>query len=1103
MAGKSVNTNVVLGGSITQGFLEIERKIAAVAPVIEQISSVMRDFEVESAGVYRSYEDNMLAAKYALSSQYESASELDKAMKILDSYASDWAATSIFHTSDVSEAINEAAHAGWSLEEILIGIPQAMLIAQAGGMDLSQGLDYLVKMMGATNSQFDEMDVIINQWSKSANMSATNIGEMGQAFESMGAAAQFGESTQELFTLLAVLANVGTVGSEAGTALRGAMMRIIAPTVKAQDAMSLLGADAEEIDEILANTSVTKAAKMLKDLGFSAYDADGNLLPIIDVFKNLEAALRGVNEEAQYEILTAIFPTRTIATAKAFLAAIGNGQMEALYNGIGDSEGYAAKGAEIMMSGMTGAVETLLSKWEEFKRSTGEALAPSITNAADALGDIVDYINGLDETQLNALVGGMTALAATGPLLMGVHGVASFFAMLGPVGGTILGVSVAAGILYGHFSKLNEIRFHDHFGEMGLDLDELGKHVDSVKTSFDGQAAAIAEWETALNSAEETYSQASSSMAEAAMTDVLTGKTLTDADISNLYGYAQSVYDAVWDGLENAEKSDLTLLDTIFGDGESAEQMEVGNTAEQVVTSWYNDLYGQANEIGLELRNQMTAALQDKELDEAERLAIQASLDRYNQIMAQINAQMDSEAYYAQLSKAQRVSWDTVEEYISENSAKKEEDLKAIDDLYDRKYGHYAAAYRYAIDNGLEVETLSGEMRKVSEEDLIALGEQIEAERQAAMQGVSDKYDQYSMAAFDALMNDSDYADAWNLLREKISINADGSLNTSDMFAGMSLDEINEAFNQLNALWYDAGRIKNKLPDDFANSELGRQMVNLMYYAQYAADDAMKIIQSPYWSVFDTYPMQEDMYPYIEQYDIEQTIKSKKGEQEKLSSEIAETQRRMSELDYGFWDWLDHRGYKRDYATLYGEDGQGGGLLDEKAKVDLDLENANKELEELKEKIGQEQTMTVILDVDDSALTSYRPAPMLKLTTTRPPSGGIAAYAEGGRATEASIFGDDGAEWAIPEAHTERTAELLNAARQASGFTWGDLLARYGGLNANPGNQSVVVHYSPTINAQDARGVASALAEDKDRLMQMVRKMLEEQRLRDEVEVYA
>ena len=100
------------------------------------------------------------------------------------------------------------------------------------------------------------------------------------------------------------------------------------------------------------------------------------------------------------------------------------------------------------------------------------------------------------------------------------------------------------------------------------------------------------------------------------------------------------------------------------------------------------------------------------------------------------------------------------------------------------------------------------------------------------------------------------------------------------------------------------------------------------------------------------------------------------------------------------------------------------------------------------------------------------------------------------------MFGEAGPEWAIPEQHSERTAELLNAAREASGFTWGDLISRFGGLNAKVGGETVNVHYSPTIVTGDANGVRSALAEDKKQLVRMVKDAMEEVKYRDSLEVF-
>ncbi|MGI6234432.1 MAG: phage tail tape measure protein [Christensenellales bacterium] len=118
------------------------------------------------------------------------------------------------------------------------------------------------------------------------------------------------------------------------------------------------------------------------------------------------------------------------------------------------------------------------------------------------------------------------------------------------------------------------------------------------------------------------------------------------------------------------------------------------------------------------------------------------------------------------------------------------------------------------------------------------------------------------------------------------------------------------------------------------------------------------------------------------------------------------------------------------------------------------------------------------------------------------PGGGdpmMPKYADGGRADEPSIFGEAGPEWAIPEEHSKRTAALLNEARLASGFTWPELIARTGGLNAGAGRTPMQLVYAPTIHAADARGVEQKLLEDKERMERWLR----DKQLMDEMEVYA
>lgn len=83
----------------------------------------------------------------------------------------------------------------------------------------------------------------------------------------------------------------------------------------------------------------------------------------------------------------------------------------------------------------------------------------------------------------------------------------------------------------------------------------------------------------------------------------------------------------------------------------------------------------------------------------------------------------------------------------------------------------------------------------------------------------------------------------------------------------------------------------------------------------------------------------------------------------------------------------------------------------------------------------------------------------------------------------ASIFGEAGAEWAIPERHEQRTAELIDSARRASGFSWGEILSRTGGLNAGSGASYV---YSPTIYAGNDGDLDRKLKDSEERMRRWV-----------------
>lgn len=1001
--GKALNLDIIVNGK-ANGFSQVGAALTSVGSQIEMFGRETRRFLTGSVGVYREYEDSMLDAKGALSAQYGTGTKLVQIMDSLDEHASSWAENSIFHTNDVANAISEASHAGWSYEQILEGIPAAMRIAQAGGLDLSEGLDFLIKMMNSTGTEFKDSGKIIDQWGKAANISATNVGKIGEAFLSLGSAAMFGGSTEELFTMLAVLADVGTTGSQAGTMLRSTMVRLLAPTMKAEQAMSLLGVDADELNTVLADTSVTKAAKTLQGIGFSAYDADGNLLPMLDIFTNLNTLLDGMDEASKNEILSAIFPTRTISSAMAFLEAVGSGKAQAFFEAISNSEGYSDYLAQNAMSGLTGSVELLFSKWEELKKSIGETLAPFIESAAEKLGGLLDKINGLSPESIASLTGMLSALSAIGPLLLGAGAITRIVSTLGVSGTVLVVAAAAAGGLYGYLSKLNELDFESKFGNIQLNLGSLGDSVDGITTIFTDQKKAIEEWETAFDNAFLKYSDKSTELSELLIENVLTGKTLSQGEIDNINKYANELVGAVYSGIENAEARDMSFLEILFAGTEDA---AAGSLGGQVVNSYYEGLYAEAEAIGRELRNKFTEALRDGSLDEAERQAIQDTINRHNQIMAEIAAGTETEGYYAQLYKAQTVNFESVADYLAENAEKMESDLASVSENYANEYGRFMRAFDYAVANGTTItDPFTGLERTVTEADREGFTAAFRAKEDEARKSVEQKYLDLANTAIDSLLNQSEFSDAWAFLKTAKEKNID--LSDAEAFASAlgtyGPEKGNIILGQLN---------------------------------QMSGSYTLKQFQKAFGVYSGT--------PYADML---------------LGAASADTTAGM-------------------YSDLFPNF----------------LETAYKNATVPVEMVPNTEAVDDYVPPTKYAAVVY--GPYLPRTDE-----GVPGYAEGGRADAPSIFGEAGPEWAIPEEHSERTANLLDAARQASGFTWGDIISRFGGLSSGE-NRSVVLQYSPTINASDASGVESVLASDKSRLMRWIKEAFAEQRFRDDVEVYA
>lgn len=1053
MAQREVKAGIVLGGRVDGSVNVIGAKLDELAgkadllgekwlrqgAQIDQVGRQIINLGKESVSVYRNYEDGILETRSVLQGVYGN-NELNKVMESLEKHAQRWAASTIFHTDDVADAMATAAHAGWDYEKILAGLPSAMLAAQAGGMELTQTVDYLAKMLAATNTPFSESGRLIDEWARAADLVATDIPELGNAFIRLGASAQFADSNEELLTMLAILANVGTVGETAGTGVRNMMLRMVAPTKSAAAAMDTLGMSEEELEEAFSGVDEASAEAYgtLEEYGFSAYDAQGNLKSFIQIFTELNDALEKLpSEQERNDILATLFPSRTISYAKAMLEAVKSGSIYDIYNTIAnESSGYAQRKQDILMSGLTGALETLGSKAEEVKRKIGDELAPQVTGVSSALGNLLDSIAEMDDVKFTGLVTGLETIAGLGAGLL-VAGTAMKLIGLFLAGGYwVVGAAAIIGIAKA-LKELDEQQFRDKFGDMDLDTDTLSEYVKDLNTAFQTGYTEINSYRDALEGAVTSYTTASQTLSGDLLTKAITGATLTDAEKEQIKGLGRTMGDEVLSGIQASFDETAAYLEMLYGGTGEAKNNPEYQAAILLTDSIHSMMIAEARQLGEDFNKTLSAAMDDSIVTGDEYAVIMEKLQAYNEALAYAQQADRAGEMAVQLHKAQSVSWDSFADFAKQTEDAFSKAMATEEEEYVRQRAKQEAYYRYAIEHGY-TNKLTG--RAYTLEDWEKFAASYDAQYQARRIALTDQNAQVMATAFDALIASSDYGDAWNLIKNVYA--AYGGLDTAfDEYGNYSdidwsrftdATDIAALGDQVYGLYEDLGRFE-KILKPYKDSAFGSQILTML------------------------------------------------GMTEGLSNVL--------------------------YASDRGAGAYGGSIAEDMTaqfgqKIEVtDDGTAAETRAEIEQVFAEPIEQEVQIVYKGGSTYVQKSAPGVIHTPGKGLfSNMLSLFAEGGRSEEPAIFGEDGPEWAIPEEHSSRTAQLLDAARRGSGFTWKEILERNGGLNANPhsgGSRTLV--YSPTIYARDADGVEARLLEDKARL----EKWWRERALREEVEVYA
>lgn len=1163
MASKQqeLRTNIVLGGKVDSSLNALSAKLNEFNSLASTISRKIIQVGKESVEQYIGYEEAMKEV-YALGNY--TYSDMEK----LHRYNKEIAQTTTYTNTEAAQAELLLAQAGLDIEKTYQVLPSVMNLAMAGNLDMADSVDYLVSSLNSLGLGMDSAGKLTDQMAKTAALGMTDIDTLGESLMRLGSASGlYFENSTEVLTILSAMSQFGQDmrGAQAGTMLRNFALALAAPTSNVEElseAMRELGESEEDIEEVIAgrsNGAAAKAVGILEEAGLQIYDAQGNLLPMIDIIKSLRNAVKGngdytkdleqfasafasagedvdtfvnatdgLSNNALFTLMSQIFGKRGATTALN-LISISDEEWDSTYQEIENSAGFAEDAAETMQGGLSGSLEKLDAAFSELKSTLGEYLAPDVKNVADFLHGIVVDVSNFDSDTWSLIVSGVEGFAGASLGVSAVAGALKIIASLGTVGrlGLVFaGLSGAVAAL----NKLDEIDFANQFGDLDLSSEGMTAYIDSLGSSFDTAYQNVKNYNTAMSTAVSTYSSTAATFKTDLISKMLTQSTLTEADIASLESLGDTMYQSILDGIANATAADMETITQAFGGQELAEENSTWAEIIEVIGIGYDAAVEQAKTLSEELRSAMTSAFEDGKLSGEEVQNIQSILDEMNEVLAYQTSAEDYATQQSMLRKAQTMGLDSLQELSQQELERQNQVMEDLYSAQDTAYGRAKASYQYMIDNGMTLTDANGNEFAVTQEYADQQLAILKQRQELEAAGYHLNFLPFVQSLYEEAIGSSDLSDSWTALGEFADavMGSGGIASAASVGAYQSSVGAKERSRLSEYMgWYiNALGGEDALQSDInalleqGNTEGANALKRILQMSALAND-----YLQPYEAGLNVRTGGESAIG--EEYSVSDVRRQFKAtEDEMLAFSIQEFKDALESGDtYGFLNLMNSAdvtdtGFKSAWENAISLLSALDGWNEiEVPKGMQSISDYYKAYQMMYPATVQELTVTDNGEGEAlrSELESTFSSPITQSVYVSTVSGSVwgsgtsnyvgsssgtgkarAKYAEGGRADTASIFGEAGPEWAIPEEHSRRTADLLNAARAASGFTWPELLAETGGLNAG-NSRSVTLTYSPTIIANDATDVEAKLLQDKSRLERWMR----DKQIRDEVEVYA
>jgi TP901 family phage tail tape measure protein len=337
-----------------------------------------------------------------------------------------------------AEALTYLSMAGFKVKEQISALPSVLALASSAQIDLGRSADIVSNIMTGFGISADETGHAVDVLVKTMTTANTDLPMLGEAMKYVAPVAKsLGLSVEETAAAIAKMSDAGIQGSNAGTALRAALLSLANPTGQTVDAMEALGINIES--------------------------ADGKMKPLPELIGHIAEKLGGM-EAAQKTATVAQLVGVEAASGFIALLDVGEDKLRDYSKQLENSGGTAERVAKTQMATLIGAFKEWQSAVEGIGISIGDEFLPVFTEITRKGTDLVRVFGELDGATLSTglkMIGASAgiALVASTAVKLGVV-FRGLMLTMGPAGWVVLGLSIIGGLLVGvrdGYSRMNEV----------------------------------------------------------------------------------------------------------------------------------------------------------------------------------------------------------------------------------------------------------------------------------------------------------------------------------------------------------------------------------------------------------------------------------------------------------------------------------------------------------------------------------------------------------------------------------------------------------------------------------------------------------------------